>query len=80
MFCHLPNKMIGFQAPKGSKVPDWLGADCCKACHDILDGAEGRNDHGLRMRALCLTIQRRFDSGHLEITGEHGQHYFETED
>ena len=74
MCCHLPGAEIGFQAPRGSKVPDWLTADCCKTCHDRLDLGDWQNDYEMRMRALCLTIQRRFDTGVLLIRGEESEH------
>lgn len=70
MPCHLPHNGIGFPAGTGQKVHDWLTGDCCTDCHFKLDHGEWRNDHQMRMKALTLTLQRRFDEGLLVVTGE----------
>lgn len=70
MPCHLPHNVIGFPAGMGQKTHDWLTADCCDDCHARLDRGDWRNDHGVRMRAFCLTLQRRFDEGVLRVAGE----------
>lgn len=70
MPCHLPHNAIGFPAGMGQKTHDWLQGDCCNLCHYKLDEGEWRNDHEMRMKALALTIQRRFDEGVIVIPGE----------
>lgn len=70
MPCHLPHGAIGFPAGVGQKIHDWLAADCCDRCHYKLDHGEWRNDHQIRMKAHCLTLQRRFDEGVIVIPGE----------
>ena len=70
MPCHLPHNAYGFPAGMGQKTHDWLQADCCLVCHYKLDEGEWRNDIEIRMKALCLTIQRRFDEGVIVIPGE----------
>ena len=67
---HLPTKQIGFLSGMASKCPDWLIADLCIECHAKMDGDEWRNDLQMRMKAHCLTLQRRFDQGVLTVRGE----------
>lgn len=66
---HLPHSAIGFQGGN-RKAPDWLLADLCMECHARMDGVEWRNDHQIRMKALALTIERRFHQGLLVIPNE----------
>jgi len=64
--CHLPSWRIGFGAGTGQKAPDWLTADCCRICHSRLDQGDWRQDYEVRMKALCLTLERRFEQGLLK--------------
>ncbi len=79
---HLPTKQIGFMGGVAGKVPDWLIADLCQECHLKMDGVEWRNDIEIRMKAHCLTIQRRFDQGILvvidPVRGTAEDHYWPT--
>lgn len=70
MPCHLPHSAIGCAAGTGQRTHDWLTGDCCTECHFKLDHGEWRNDFQMRMKALALTIQRRFDEGMILIPGE----------
>lgn len=70
MACHLPHAVIGFPAGMGQKTHDWLVGDCCMDCHAKLDQGEWRNDHGIRMKALARTIERRLAQGLLVVPGE----------
>ncbi len=64
---HLPGAFYGM--PGGSiKVHDWLVAHLCDTCHAAMDN-ECRRDAQLRMRALCLTLQRLFEQGVLIVAG-----------
>ncbi len=67
---HLPHHAVGFPGGKAYKCPDWLLADLCIDCHEKMDGEEWRNDHQMRMKALCLTIERRYHQGVIVIPGE----------
>lgn len=68
--CHLPHNGIGYPAGSGQKTHDWLVCDCCLHCHHELDHGIWRNDHQIRMRAHCRTIERRIDEGILQVAGE----------
>lgn len=63
---HLPG--VGYNMPAGTsqKIHDWLAAHLCYHCHYEVDGI-GRQDFQLRMRALCLTLERLFDEGVLIV-------------
>jgi hypothetical protein len=50
----------------GLKTHDWLTAHLCHHCHYEIDGI-GRQDFQLRMRALCLTLERLFAEGKLRV-------------
>ena len=63
---HLPGAFYGMQAGTGQKTHDWLAAHLCHGCHLFMDG-EGRMDAQLRMKALCLTLQRLFDQGIITV-------------
>ena len=67
---HLPHSAVGFPSGKAYKCPDWLLADLCDECHGRMDQGDWRNDHQIRMRALCLTLERRFHQGLLTVPGE----------
>lgn len=68
--CHLPHTGYGMGAGMGQKVHDWLTAHCCMDCHRELDSGEYRNDYQMRMRALCLTLERCFDAEVFDVFGE----------
>ena len=70
MFAHAPSEDKGM----GIKSPDWWGADCCAACHDIVDG---RHDVSVNigaydindcfMRGVYRTIKRRIEQGVIKL-------------
>jgi hypothetical protein len=64
--CHLPGSKYGMAAGWGLKTHDWLTAHLCHHCHYEIDGI-GRQDFQLRMRALCLTLERLFAEGKLRV-------------
>jgi hypothetical protein len=57
----------------GIKSPDWWGADCCSACHDILDSRNSVPDVSdseifrCHMRGIYRTIKRRIEQGLIKI-------------
>lgn len=58
---HLPGAFYGM--PGGSiKVHDWLMAHLCFECHENMDTI-WRKDAQVRLRALCLTLERLFNEG-----------------
>ena len=73
---HLPGSFYGMAAGTGQKTHDWLVAHLCNtprddgqpSCHERMDSV-WRTDPTMRMRALCLTLQRLFDDGVLVVRG-----------
>ena len=66
---HLPGGYYGM--PGGSiKVHDWLVAHLCNECHAKMDGPEWRRDTQMRMKALCLTLERLFAKGRISYGGK----------
>jgi hypothetical protein len=63
---HLPGAFYGMAAGTGQKTHDWLVAHVCHVCHNNLDTVMRRNAD-VRLRALCLTLQRLFDQGVLTV-------------
>ena len=63
---HLPGSKYGMPAGWSQKTHDWLVAHLCFHCHYEIDGI-GRQDFQLRMKALCLTLERLFDEGMLRV-------------
>lgn len=63
---HLPGAFYGMAAGHGQKTHDWLVAHLCDVCHAAMDN-ECRRDAQIRMKALCLTLQRLFDQGVLLV-------------
>ena len=59
---HLPGSIYGMPAGTGQKTHDWLVAHLCHKCHEKMD-SEWRKDCQIRMKALCLTLERLFNSG-----------------
>jgi len=59
---HLPGSIYGMQAGTGQKTHDWLVAHLCFNCHDKMDTI-WRRDCQIRMKALCLTLERLFANG-----------------
>lgn len=59
---HLPGSRYGMPAGTSQKTHDWLAAHLCHHCHHEIDGI-GRQNFQLRMRALCLTLERLFAEG-----------------
>lgn len=54
------------------KSPDWWGADCCSACHDIIDrrvSVDMSTDEIYRshIRGVYRTIKRRIEAGLIKI-------------
>ncbi len=64
---HLPGSRYGMPAGWSQKTHDWLVAHVCFECHELLDGPDGRQDFQLRMKALCLTLERLFAAGVLRV-------------
>ncbi len=64
---HLPGAFYGMAAGHGQRTHDWLVAHLCHGCHLYMDG-EGRKDAQIRMKVLCLTLQRLFDQGVLIVS------------
>ncbi len=62
---HLPGALYGMPAGVGQKTHDWLVAHLCHDCHDKMDTV-WRTDCQIRMRALCLTLERLFKNGTLK--------------
>ena len=64
---HLPGSFYGMAAGTGQKTHDWLIAHLCFECHVNMDTI-WRKDATIRMRALCLTLERLFDDGIVSVT------------
>ena len=64
---HLPGSFYGMPAGTSQKTHDWLVAHLCDACHHAMDN-ECRKDAQIRMKALCLTLERLFEQGVLTVT------------
>ena len=67
VLAHLPGSFYGMPAGIGQKTHDWLGAHLCHDCHALMD-SEWRKDPQIRMKALCLTLERLFDEGVLTVS------------
>lgn len=63
---HLPGAYYGMPAGTGEKTHDWLVAHLCYDCHEKMD-SQWRRDTQIRMKALCLTLDRLFQQGKLEV-------------
>ena len=68
VLAHAPSERKGW----GIKSPDWWGADCCSACHSILDGhtkTDIPKDEltAAHIRGVFRTIERRIDQGKIII-------------
>ena len=66
VLAHLPGSFYRMPAGMGEKVSDWLGAHLCHEHHEKMDTV-WRKDARVRMMALCLTLERLFDDGILEV-------------
>jgi hypothetical protein len=66
VLAHLPSAVYGMSAGTGQKTHDWLGAHLCLRCHTNMDSVWRRNTE-IRMKALCLTLQRLFDKGIIKV-------------
>jgi hypothetical protein len=64
---HLPGSYYGMPAGTGQKTHDWLVAHLCHKHHEMMDGP-WRKDTEMRMKALCLTLQRLFAEGRLVVS------------
>lgn len=70
VLAHAPSELKGM----GNKSPDWWGADCCAACHDLVDGRKrvsditGEEIYRAHMRGVFRTIQRRIEGGLISVT------------
>jgi len=53
-------------AGTGQKTHDWLGAHLCWHCHELMD-TDWRMDGTVRMKALCLTLERLFEDGVIQV-------------
>ena len=67
VLAHLPGSSYGMAAGMGQKTHDWLGAHLCAHHHELMD-SRYRNDHQMRLMALCLTLERLFDDGTLTVS------------
>lgn len=63
---HLPGSFYRMPAGTGQKTHDWLVAHLCHDCHTLMD-TDWRKDAQVRMMALCLTLDRLFEDGVLEV-------------
>jgi hypothetical protein len=63
---HLPGSFYGMPAGVGQKTHDWLVGHLCFECHENMDTI-WRMDAVIRMRALCLTLERLFDEGIITV-------------
>ena len=61
---HLPGSIYGMDAGMGEKCADFCVAHLCSQCHSRMD-TEWRRDTQIRMKALCLTLERLFANGRL---------------
>lgn len=65
VFCHFPDESHGIAL----KADDYIGGDCCSACHDVIDGRVpappgwNENKHFYLMRSMIRTIRTRIESG-----------------
>ena len=66
---HLPGSIYGMEAGIAAKTHDWLVAHLCYSCHEKMD-SEWRRDAQIRMKALCLTLERLFAEGYLRYVPE----------
>lgn len=66
VLAHLPGSFYGMAAGVGQKTHDWLGAHLCYGCHQLMDTVH-RKDAEIRMKALCLTLERLFDEGVITV-------------
>ena len=62
VLAHLPGSFYGMAAGTGQKTHDWLGAHLCMRCHEKMDTI-WRRETEIRMKALCLTLERLFEEG-----------------
>ena len=69
---HLPGSFYGMPAGVGEKTHDWLVAHLCHECHTKMDGPDWRRDPQIRMKALCLTLERLFISGAIVVSSGRG--------
>ena len=68
VFAHAPSEDSGWSR----KSPDWWGADCCSACHDVVDGRRQTEISSEEVsecftRGVFRTIQRRIDAGLINV-------------
>ena len=66
---HLPGMEYGMPAGTGFKTHDWLHAHLCFECHNLMNSV-WRRDPQIRMKALCLTLERLFHEGILHYGRE----------
>jgi sugar (pentulose or hexulose) kinase len=64
VFAHAPSEDKGWS----KKSPDWWGADCCSACHDVIDGRRktelpSSEIYSCQIRGVYRTIKRRIEQG-----------------
>jgi len=67
---HLPGEMYGMGGGMGGKTHDYIVAHLCNtpfpdgspSCHEKMDTI-WRRDCQIRMKALCLTLERLFANG-----------------
>ncbi|GLS27755.1 nuclease domain-containing protein [Marinibactrum halimedae] len=71
VLAHAPSEMKGM----GIKSPDYWGADCCSACHDIIDGRMQVKDisqdeiYRAHIRGVFRTLKRRIGQGLISVKG-----------
>lgn len=69
VLAHAPSEDKGMSR----KSPDWWGADCCSACHDIIDGRRTVADvskdeiYTAHIRGVYRTIKRRIEQGLIKV-------------
>lgn len=69
VFAHFPDEGHGM----GIKADDFIGGDCCSACHDAIDGRvkntdfDGYTKDFYLRRSMTRTIRRRIEAGILEL-------------
>ena len=74
---HLPGALYGMASGTGQKTHDWLVAHVCNSpqqngepsCHEKLDTV-WRKDTQIRMKALCLTLERLFAKHRISYGGK----------
>jgi len=64
---HLPGSFYRMAAGTGQKTHDWLVAHLCHEHHEKMDTV-WRKDARVRMMALCLTLERLFNDGVIEVS------------